>query len=596
MNKLNQLIDQVINYESDDYLLNINIKKDVSDKLLDFQYRHVFNLMLSLRNHNVVLDGSDTGTGKTYVSIAICKQLRLRPLIICPKSIISGWQSVCDYFGIRPLLITNYESIKNGKMYDPISKEIIDCPYLEIDKNFNNEYMFKWKLPKYSIVIFDEIHRCKNPKTTNGKLLMSTKRLHKVLMLSATISDKPESFGIFGYMLGFYNNMKKANGWVKGMIHEDKCYIGMASKLSSINKAIYPDKGSRIRIAELGKSFPDNQITALSYNLDKKVEKEVNSKFNELKLSLKKLESCDEDLNKRKIEKEVNSKFNELQLSLNGLENCEDDLIKRKIEIEINFKFNELVLSIAKLENYNNDIPDNLITDIVIARKKIIIEVKSKINELQLLLNKSENCIDVRKKIEIEINSKINELKLTLKKLERCCNGQKNNILSDITTARKKIEYYKVPIFEDLINNYTDNNFAVVVLVNYRDTLFKLAEIFKTKSIVHGSQTMEDRDNIINDFQNNKTNLIICTMGSGSQCINLHDLHGVPRVSLISPTYKSIELIQSFGRISRAGAKTPALQRIIYCSNTCEEAICKTVNNKLKFTAQLNDNDLIEIN
>ena len=96
--KLDELIDNALTYESDDYILNINIKKNITDKLFGYQHRHLFTLMASLRNNNVIIDGSDTGTGKTYTAVALCKQLNLRPIVICPKSIISTWKHVCDHF------------------------------------------------------------------------------------------------------------------------------------------------------------------------------------------------------------------------------------------------------------------------------------------------------------------------------------------------------------------------------------------------------------------------------------------------------------------------------------------------------------------
>jgi hypothetical protein len=77
--------------------------------------------------------------------------------------------------------------------------------------------------------------------------------------------------------------------------------------------------------------------------------------------------------------------------------------------------------------------------------------------------------------------------------------------------------------------------------------------------------------------------------------ISLHDLYGIPRVSLISPPWSSTQLIQNIGRISRAGAKTPALQRLIYCAKTCEEVICNRLKEKLKFLSKINDNDLVDI-
>lgn len=77
--------------------------------------------------------------------------------------------------------------------------------------------------------------------------------------------------------------------------------------------------------------------------------------------------------------------------------------------------------------------------------------------------------------------------------------------------------------------------------------------------------------------------------------ISLHDLHGRPRISLISPNFQARTLIQALGRISRVGAVTPALQRLIYCAGTCEETICNRLKEKLLFLSKLNDNDLLEI-
>ena len=57
-----------------------------------------------------------------------------------------------------------------------------------------------------------------------------------LLMLSATVSDSLKSFHIFGYMLGFYKNIKQGRNWINGIIREDKNYIGSKPKMSSINK------------------------------------------------------------------------------------------------------------------------------------------------------------------------------------------------------------------------------------------------------------------------------------------------------------------------------------------------------------------------
>ena len=75
--------------------------------------------------------------------------------------------------------------------------------------------------------------------------------------------------------------------------------------------------------------------------------------------------------------------------------------------------------------------------------------------------------------------------------------------------------------------------------------------------------------------------------------ISLHDIHGGhPRISLISPTWSSIELIQALGRINRANAKSPAIQRIIYVNSSIEDKIAEKVKNKLNNVNDINNGDL----
>ena len=465
--KLNKRLDHMFAYENDNFFVNINLKDIVSEKLLEYQFLHVFNLMTAYRSNKVILDGSDPGTGKTYTSIALCKQLNLRPFIICPKTIMSTWSYVCKLFNIVPLGIVNYESIKSGKYYD-INGKRCACEYIDVIQLDENNVEFKWKLPKNSIIIFDEVHKCKNHKSLNGKLLLSTIDQWKILMLSGTLADKPESFHIFGYMLRFYKSMRQASNWIKGMIREDMSAITTnKNKLSAINKKLYPDKGSRMRISELGSKFPENQVSADCYHISDKNKKEVNKHF---------------------------QTFTECDTKLKS----------------------------ALTENKNAD------------------------------------------------------------------------ILKALIKARQQLEVIKIPIIKDLVEDYTDNGYSVVIFVNFTETIKVLSKMLGVTCIVNGEESVESRNENIRKFQNNECNIIICNIAI-TEGLDLHDLHGVPRVSIISPSFRSDQLAQALSRIHRAGAKTPAFQRIIYCAGTCEEIICNRLKEKLKFMAKLNDNDLIKI-
>ena len=66
----------------------------MENKLLDYQNPHLESLIKIYNNHHRILDTSDTGTGKTYVAIALCLVLNMKPFIICPKSVLGGWKEV----------------------------------------------------------------------------------------------------------------------------------------------------------------------------------------------------------------------------------------------------------------------------------------------------------------------------------------------------------------------------------------------------------------------------------------------------------------------------------------------------------------------
>lgn len=105
---------------------------DIRSKLLPYQIDHTNNLIHSLKTHNRCLDASDTGTGKTYTAAAVCALMHLKPLVICPKSVITNWTNVLTQFGVEYYGISNYESIQNCKMFASVSKnKKTDCPFVK---------------------------------------------------------------------------------------------------------------------------------------------------------------------------------------------------------------------------------------------------------------------------------------------------------------------------------------------------------------------------------------------------------------------------------------------------------------------------------
>ena len=483
----------------------MSLSEDITKKLLSFQVAHVYQLQECLNLRNRVIDASDTGTGKTYCAIATCALLKLTPFIICPKSVISSWVSVCNEFGIKYLGISNYEMLKNGNYYTE-NYEKIKCPYMDIEvievtqkveiddekkekeidtQNLSqplklkkepeiNKYIkkkkhdYKFYLPTDTLVIFDEAHRCKNWSSQTSNLLIAISKYQcKIMMLSATLTDKIDCFKPFGIVLDFYKVLEGYRPWIKSKETINKIkyknWIEEQKRLDIIHNAVFPQFGSRMKIKELGNLFPSNNITANSYFLE-------------------------DHLKVEELYKEINA------------------------EIE----------SIKKMED-------------------------------------------------------------------------KSKALALIIRNRMRIEMLKVTLFMDLAQEGIDSGYSVVIFVNYLGTLEYLCYHMKVDCIIKGGQTMEERDNMIKDFQSNKKKVIIVMQQAGGVGISLHDIHGGhPRMSIISPSWSGQEMRQTLGRIHRAGSKTPAIQKIVYVAKTYEEQLCKIIKQKLRNIDALNDGDLSE--
>jgi SNF2 family DNA or RNA helicase len=265
------------------YRALIDFSCPMQDKLLKYQVPHFFQMEEILKIKKCALDASDTGTGKTYVAIALASTLKLMPFVICPKSVIPNWIHVAESLGVKLFGIANYELLKGCKYYTP-DLEKVDCPYIDkykiLDPKDTNKddsqrkviNDFCFSLPDNVLVIFDEAHRCKNHQSITSRLLLSIHRSQcKVLLLSATITDKIDCFKPFGIIFGFYDDMNKFKMWLRkvkkaqAIEHKIKSIPEEQIPLAIIHSKIFPEFGSRMKIKELGSMFPSNQILSQSY-------------------------------------------------------------------------------------------------------------------------------------------------------------------------------------------------------------------------------------------------------------------------------------------------------------------------------------------
>jgi len=432
--------------------------------LLDYQVPSVFTLSRAIARFRAAADTSDTGTGKTYTSLAVARQLGLRSLIVCPKSVITAWRRVAKFLNVEVHDIINYERLKGGK-YGHV--KWVSKTTMAADGDF------EWKVPGDVLLIFDEAHRCKAQFSQNAKLLISARRQGiPLLMASATLATNPLEMRGVGYALGlhFLTNFFQ---WCRrhGCETHDFGGLGFDKKdeknkkiLLGIHNQIFPERGVRISISELGDAFPESQLSAEAYDMNGNTAK-------------------------------INKVYEHMQ--------------------------DELAALAKRTENYSAQ------------------------------------------------------------------------IFAVMMRARMQAELLKVPALIEQATDAIDEGMSVCIFVNFQATIDALRARLKDSAVVQGGQSQEDRDANIDAFQADEKHIIICNIAAGGVGISLHDVRGErPRLSLISPNYSAIQLVQAIGRAWRQGGKSATIQRVVFAAGTIEETACDAVRTKLENLALLNDGDL----
>jgi len=160
--------------------------------------------------------------------------------------------------------------------------------------------------------------------------------------------------------------------------------------------------------------------------------------------------------------------------------------------------------------------------------------------------------------------------------------------------ARQQAELLKVPLFVDMAEEAIEGGMSIAIFVNFSETINALSKRLNTKCIVWGENKGDERDKNIESFQSDKSRVIIVNVKAGGAGLSLHDLNGTyPRLAIISPTPSAVDLRQVLGRIHRDGAKSKAIQKVVFVANTAEEETCERVKEKLENLDIINDGDMM---
>ncbi len=259
-----------------------------SSGLKPWQVDPVGILCAAIEHWGCAIDGSDLGIGKTYVACAVARELGMDIAIICPKAVMITWNRViCDHFKMKDKLkgIINYESLRRGK------KESSIASFVKNRKSHKEE--FTWKLPKNTLIVWDESQKLKGAKTQNSETCMTAlKQGYKMLFCSATNATNPLELRTVGMSLKLFDNSKQYYTWLyahgvsKGRFGLE--FNGDADVLKKLHKDIFLDRGVRLT-RDIIPNFPESQIIADCYDMEDDSKNKINTIYSEMKLELERL-------------------------------------------------------------------------------------------------------------------------------------------------------------------------------------------------------------------------------------------------------------------------------------------------------------------
>lgn len=247
-------------------------------------------MLNSLYINGVACDQSETGTGKTYVAAWIAKNLNSPVVIVCPKVVIPSWTKVLSYFGIKAHCLINYEKLIRGNTEHLSFKDGKD--------NSASDYIINF--PKNSLVILDEVHKCKSSTSKNSDFLIKLKMDgYKSLLLSATAATNPLEMKAFGFATTLHNLTS-----YRQFITDSGAYVGRyggfqidlqsqktVEAMSNIHDKLFNlyKVSSRMTRKMFDKIFPDNHVMAECFDMGSNTDK-INRVYLQMESELAALE------------------------------------------------------------------------------------------------------------------------------------------------------------------------------------------------------------------------------------------------------------------------------------------------------------------
>lgn len=234
--------------------------------------------------------GDFTITHNTYTACAVARDLGYNIVVVCPKAVIKSWNKVIrKHFkmGDKCLGIINYEKLKTGKKDNAIASYVLS--------RSSKRNVFTWKLPKKTLIVWDESQKLKNYKTKNAKMcVQAIKEGYPMLFCSATNATNPLEMRAVGQALKMFKGSAKSYyDWARAHGAYDGTwgleFNNDPAVLKKLHKDIFEKRGIRLRRDTIP-NFPASEIISEVYNMDEEDAKRINEIHEEMEAELKRLE------------------------------------------------------------------------------------------------------------------------------------------------------------------------------------------------------------------------------------------------------------------------------------------------------------------
>lgn len=226
----------------------------------------------------------EMGLGKTITAIGVLNTLKLPTvLIVVPASLKLNWEKECDTWLVEK---RNVKVIENGKDNFPIEPDIVIINYDLLDK-FKQELHYR----TWSLVIMDECHKLKNPKTKRSTVALDIRAHRKIVLTGTPIPNKTRELqAIAGYlsphMFGnFFNFAKRYCGAYRMNIGRKTIWnFDGASNLDELRKKLTSSFMIRRMKKDVLEDLPEKtrQIIVLGKNDYRSVLKKEYTRLNEI--------------------------------------------------------------------------------------------------------------------------------------------------------------------------------------------------------------------------------------------------------------------------------------------------------------------------